>query len=127
MRKRCLTAGLMIVFVFGGVAQAASPDPSGVWMRGDGNARVKIAPCGDSVCATNLWIKDTSGGEEVGDKLVMKVKPESDDTLSGSAYDVKRKRTYSITIKVAKANLVTRGCIAGGLLCKDVSWSRAGE
>lgn len=103
---------------------AAQPDPSGVWMRGDGNARVRIAPCGGDWCATNLWIRDTSGGEAVGDKLVMTVKPASETTLKGKAFDPKRDLTYSITIKVARSSLSTRGCIIGGVVCKTVSWSR---
>lgn len=45
-------------------SQAQQPaDPSGVWLRDDGNARVRIAPCGSNICATNLWIGDTSRGE----------------------------------------------------------------
>ena len=103
---------------------AAEPDPSGDWLRGDGNAKVRIAPCGGNICATNTWIKDSSKGEEVGDKLVMTVKPDSATTLSGKAFDPKRNLTYAITIKVAKTSLSTKGCIVG-VLCKNVSWSRA--
>lgn len=103
----------------------AQPDPSGVWMRGDGNARVRIAPCGGDWCATNVWIRDTSGGEAVGDKLVMSIEPASESTLTGKAFDPKRDLTYSITIKVLKTSLSTRGCIIGGVVCKTVSWSRA--
>lgn len=124
MIRHGITASIVVLFWVIGPASAASPDPSGVWNRGDGNARVKIAPCGANICATNVWIGDTSGGEEVGDKLVMTVKPASANTLSGEAYDAKRKRSYSIEIKVEKSNLVTKGCIVGGLLCKDVAWSR---
>lgn len=112
------------MLVAGAGHAAAQPDPSGVWMRGDGNARVRIAPCGGDWCATNLWIKDTSGGEAVGDKLVMTVKPASETTLKGKAFDPKRDLTYSITIKVAGSSLSTRGCIIGGVVCKTVSWSR---
>jgi len=104
---------------------AMAADPAGEWVRGDGNARVRIAPCGSSICATNVWIGDTSGGEEVGDRLVMTVAPAAADTLKGKAFDPKRNMTYSISIKVGDAKLVTRGCVAGGLLCKAVSWSRA--
>lgn len=124
--------GRLSLFVFCCTALAVGvghtttqPDPSGVWMRGDGNARVRIASCGGDLCATNLWIKDTSGGEAVGDKLVMTVKPASETTLKGKAFDPKRDLTYSITIKVAKSSLSTRGCIIGGVVCKTVSWSRA--
>lgn len=98
------------------------PDPSGVWLRDDGNARVRVAACGTKICATNLWIGDTSGGEEVGDRLVMSLKPDAAGKLTGTAYDEKRDRTYGMTMTVAKDKLVTRGCVLGGVLCKDVSW-----
>lgn len=99
-----------------------SPDPSGVWLRADGNARVRITPCGNKICATNLWIRDTSNGEDAGDRLVMSLRPKSSDTLSGTAYDAKRNLTYSMTLRVSKNALSTRGCILGGVLCKNVQW-----
>lgn len=105
-------------------AVAAGPDPMGVWMRDDGNARVRMAPCGEDICATNLWIRDTSGGEDVGDKLIMSVTPKGTDTLAGKAYDPKRNLTYSMEIKVSPSSLDTRGCVIGGLVCRNVSWSR---
>lgn len=104
---------------------AQEADPSGVWLRNDGNARVRIAPCGANICATNLWIKDTSSGEAAGDKLIMKVSPKSSGTFEGTAYDPKRDMSYSIKMTVTKASLTTRGCVVGGLLCKNVTWSRA--
>ncbi len=126
MNRLAAAAGLIFCVPLCGSAFAASePDPSGVWNRGDGNAKVRIAPCGSNICATNVWIKDTSGGEAVGDKLVMTLKPKSADTLSGKAFDPKRDLTYAIQVKVAGQRLVTRGCIAGGLVCKSVNWSRA--
>ena len=67
----------------------------GVWSRDDGNARVRIAPCGDKTCATNVWIRDTSKGEAPGDQLIMSLKRSSDTEFSGTAYDPKRGMTYS--------------------------------
>lgn len=104
-----------------GFAQTA--DPSGVWMRDDGNARVRIAPCGVKICATNEWIRDTSKGEEAGDLLVMSLKPKSANTLEGTAYDKKRDRSYSMTLTVKSNGLVTRGCVLGGLVCRNVNWA----
>lgn len=97
--------------------------PSGIWMRDDGNSRVRIAPCGAKLCATNLWIKDTSKGEEPGDLLIMSLDRKSDTTLAGTAYDRKRDRSYAITLIVGPDQLTTRGCILGGLLCRDVKWA----
>lgn len=99
-------------------------DARGVWLRDDGNARVKIAPCGEKLCATNLWIRDSSKGEEVGDKLIMTLKPNSSSTLKGTAYDPKRKLTFSMTLRVASKGLTTRGCAIGGVICKNTSWAR---
>jgi uncharacterized protein (DUF2147 family) len=105
-------------------ALANSADPSGVWLRDDGNARVRIAPCGSNICATNVWIKDTSGGEEVGDRLVLTLKPEGADSLKGEAFDPKRNRRFAMTLTVKPDGLSTRGCIIG-VLCKTVNWTPA--
>ena len=125
MKRPVLTAfaALMLTATASQAQQAA--DPSGVWLRDDGNARVRIAPCGGNICATNLWIGDTSKGEEAGDRLVMSLKPKSPDTLAGTAYDAKRDRTYSITVQVSENALLTRGCILGGVLCTNVHWQPA--
>ncbi|CAM5472131.1 DUF2147 domain-containing protein [Mesorhizobium sp. UC22_110] len=105
---------------------AQERSPEGVWMRDDGNARVRIAPCGSKLCATNLWIRDTSKGEEVGDRLIMSLDRKSATELVGKAYDPKREKTYRITVIVNPNSLTTRGCILGGLLCRDVNWTPAG-
>lgn len=125
MRIAVLTAFSALMLTAAASHAQQSVDPSGVWLRDDGNARVRIAPCGRNICATNLWIRDTSKGEETGDRLVMSLQPKSPDTLSGTAYDEKRERTYSITVQVSHNSLLTRGCILGGVLCKNVRWKPA--
>ncbi len=83
---------------------------------------VRIAPCGSNICATNLWIGDTSKGESAGDKLILTLARQPDGTFSGNAYDPKRDWTYSMTITASAGALTTRGCIFGRLICRDVSW-----
>ena len=75
----------VLCLVMAQVAGAAAADMDGVWVRDDGNARVRIAPCGDKTCATNIWIRDTSKGEAPGDRLIMSVKRSSDTGFSGTA------------------------------------------
>ncbi|WP_306224575.1 DUF2147 domain-containing protein [Bosea beijingensis] len=117
--KRLPLALVLAALWFGG---AAAQDLDGTWLRDDGNARVRIAPCGDKICATNLWIGDTSKGEAAGDKLVMTLARQRDGTFSGNAYDPKRDWTYSMTITATPGALTTRGCIVGRLICRDVNW-----
>jgi uncharacterized protein (DUF2147 family) len=114
-----LSAGLGCLGV--PIAHAANID--GVWLRDDGNARVRIAPCGDKICATNLWIGNTSKGEAAGDKLIMTLKRTSDTAFSGTAFDPKRRLSYAIDVTVGNGTLVTRGCVLARLLCKSVGWS----
>ena len=123
MRRLLLASALLLALP--AAAGAASTALDGVWLRDDGNARVRIAPCGDKICATNLWIGDTSKGEEPGDKLIMSLSRQPDGSFSGTAYDPKRDWTYAMTVKTGPGELSTRGCVLGRLLCRDVGWKAA--
>lgn len=116
---------LLLAFIVASPPAAGATSLDGVWLREDGNARIRIAPCGDKICATNLWIGDTSRGESPGDRLIMTLARRMDGTFSGSAYDPKRDWTYSLTIRTAPGELSTRGCILSGLICRDVGWKVA--
>jgi uncharacterized protein (DUF2147 family) len=105
-------------------AASAAADPTGLWRRGDGNADVRIAPCGPDLCATNTRVRDPGSGEAVGDRLVMKLAPRTGNELAGTAYDPKRGRTYSVTVTVGTDGMTTRGCVFYGLLCRSAAWSR---
>ena len=122
MRMTLLIALLAAIPI---VANAESgPDISGNWTRSDGKTRVRVASCGNQICATNIWVKDSSGGEAVGDKMIMTLAPQGNSTLAGSAYDVKRDASYSLEISVQNDRMKTRGCMLLGVLCKSLSWIR---
>jgi len=54
--KRFITLTLFAVTAgFAHVAEAADID--GQWARGDGNAKVRISPCGSDISVVNTWIK----------------------------------------------------------------------
>lgn len=116
---------LSVAVVFSMSAAASEISIAGKWMRGDGDALVRIAPCGSKICATNLWIGDTSKGEEVGDRLVMSLTADSEVSYSGTAYDPKRKLSYSVVVIARDGGLTTRGCFVGKLICKNVYWKSA--
>lgn len=105
-------------------APPIAPDISGTWTRSDGNTRVAISPCGDQICAINTWVRDPNGNEAVGDKLVLSLTPQSQSQLSGSAYDVKRDRKYSMQISVQNNQMKTEGCLLQGVVCKSINWTR---
>ena len=111
-----------LLMAFGAVAQAA--DIEGQWARGDGNAKVRIAPCGTNICAVNTWIKPGTPREKAGDRLVMTIKAGADGVYTGKAFDPQRDLTYRITVTVTGDHMATRGCVIAGLICRGVDWTR---
>lgn len=103
---------------------AQAEDIFGTWMRGDKAARVTVAHCGASICATNVWIRDPVGQrEKVGDRLVFKIN-RGGDSWTGTAYDPQRNLEFAAALHADGADMTTRGCMLGGLACKTTSWTR---
>ena len=120
-------AALLTSATLVGIAPAianAEPSPFGMWARGDGKAKVRIERCGADLCAINTWIREGTGDEKAGDKLVMSVKPAGIGRWSGTAFDPQRDMSYRLTMTVHETTMTTRGCIVAGLLCKDMGWTR---
>jgi uncharacterized protein (DUF2147 family) len=115
---------LMMYAAFAVPASAAPDDIFGTWQRGDGAAHVKVASCGDAICATNVWIKDPNKQDEnVGDRLVFKIMPKRNEWV-GSAYDPRRGLNLKAILKASGGSMVTTGCVLGGLLCRSTKWTR---
>jgi uncharacterized protein (DUF2147 family) len=96
----------------------------GEWARGDGVAQARMTQCGDRLCMTNTRIQNSTEGEKVGDKVIITVKQRSDDKISGVAFDPQRDRSYNIDIKLDGDRMTMSGCIAAGLICKSMQWTR---
>lgn len=124
MKKLFLIPALVVASAISVPAFSASAEiTSGIWSREDGNARVRISPCGASLCAINVWIRNP-GSEKVGDKLVLNVKPTSAGTLEGTAFDPQRNLRFSSKITFSGDRMTTSGCVLGGLICKSSGWTR---
>lgn len=105
-----------------GAAQAGELD--GQWSRGDGKAKVVIAPCGENLCATNTWVRPGTPKEKAGDVLVMSLKPVDGQYYEGTAFDPQRDLTYRMRVTVQGDRMDSRGCVLAGLLCKGMGWTR---
>jgi uncharacterized protein (DUF2147 family) len=106
-------------------ARGAGPESlTGDWAREDGAAQIAIVACGQQFCATNTWVRNTSGSERVGDELILTVKPGSSSELHGQAYDLRRKATYKITIRLQSNTMNISGCVFLGIVCKNANWER---
>ncbi len=116
---------LMVVVAAATLSTAARADDArGVWLRSEGNARVKVAPCGSALCGTVVWLRDTGGAGKVGQRVFFDMRPAGPNNWTGSAFNPEDGRTYSGKMTVSGNALVTTGCALGGLICRSVNWSR---
>ena len=121
---------------------AAWPSPAraeapieGRWTNPKGNVTVRIATCGDGYCATVIdataKAKATAkkGGTSnlIGTQVMSDFRASGDGTYRGRAFDPKRNLRAPATIRmVGKSTLVVKGCLIGGLICKEQRWKKVG-
>lgn len=118
-------AATAALLAMSGAAPAAAQDVAGVWLRDTGASKVRFARCGDAICGTLSWLKDTSGPAKVGQRIFYDMKPAGPGKWSGSAFNPEDGKTYSGTMTLSGNALTTSGCVLGGLICRSVQWARA--
>jgi uncharacterized protein (DUF2147 family) len=102
----------------------AIADPSGTWLRDNGNSRVRLAPCGDAICGTIVWLKDADTASKVGQRVFFDMKPNGENKWSGKAFNPEDGKTYSGNMTLSGRSLTTSGCVLGGIICRSVNWSK---
>lgn len=117
----------LLIAMLLGATSAFSQDSSavmGAWQRGDGIARVKVAPCGKVICMTNTFIRPDVTDEKVGERLEFNLDGRDGAALTGTAFDPKSGKSFVTTVTVSGERMTTRGCILGGVICKSTEWTR---
>ncbi|MGW9329116.1 DUF2147 domain-containing protein [Bosea sp. NPDC055594] len=98
---------------------------TGTWLRDSGASKVRLAKCGEAVCGTISWLKDSGGPAKLGQRIFYDMKPSGPGKWSGSAFNPEDGKTYSGTMSLSGDTLTTAGCVMGGLICRSVKWSRS--
>jgi uncharacterized protein (DUF2147 family) len=95
-------------------AQAAAT-PLGVWATEDNKGKVRIEPCGESLCGYAVT---------TGEKILIDMKPQ-DSKWTGRIHDPDSGRNYDSAIALKGANsLRVQGCAFGGMFCGGQTWNR---
>ncbi len=124
IRRVTRLAAVLLILGAESAASVGGPSYLGDWARGDGKTRIRVEPCGKSVCGVNTWVRRGMKHEKVGDKLIFEVKPSGASHWTGSAFDPQRNERYTVRVKVAGRHMTTDGCVMGGLMCQSMSWTR---
>ena len=105
----------------------------GRWKNPKGSVVVRVAACGEAFCGTVIDATDKAkttarkGGTAnlIGTRILSDVRPQSDGTYKGKAFDPKRNIRAPATIRMqGGGTLVIRGCVLRGLICKEQRWTR---
>lgn len=128
--KRLVVAAILAV-----VPLAALADPvEGIWKtKPDDNGNfghVQIVPCGANFCGTLVEAFNGQGQKidspNVGKRIVWDMQAEGGGAYgSGKVWSPDRDKTYNSKMTLSGDNLSVKGCVMGGMICRDGgAWSR---
>ncbi len=146
-RQGAVLAGLVAIPLASGSANAA--DPVGVWWVEGGAAQVEIAPCGDELCGSVIWLRhpfneqgcdllDEHNGDPalknrpvVGLDVLRGLRLEgagSQEWGGGEIYDPGSGRTYSAFVSMEGPDRMrVRGYLGFRILGRTTRWLRVGS
>ncbi len=121
---------------------ASAADPSGVWAKEDGSAKIEVTKCGRGLCSKIIWLaapNDTRGkplrdgrNENVslrtrpiiGLSLFSRMAPSGANSWVGTVYNPEEGKSYAdVTVTlVSSRQIVLRGCKM--LFCREKIWTR---
>ena len=109
-----------------------APDPNspvGIWLTEEKEGKIRIEPCGDSLCGYAVDSKSNANAEQV----LINMKPAKDQNKdqnkdqqwSGRIHDPNTGSNYDSTIALkGKDELRVQGCAFGGMFCGGQTWTR---
>ncbi len=116
-------------------AALAKAPLEGQWRNPKGSVVVRVAACGSAYCGTVIDASAKAraaarkGGTSslVGTRILSGVRAQGDGTYRGRAFDPKRNIHAPATIRLRDGStLVIKGCVLGGIICKEQRWTRVG-
>jgi uncharacterized protein (DUF2147 family) len=132
------------LFAAGAPSQAFAADPSGIWAKDDGSAKMEIKKCGRGICSRIVWLNEPNDSRgkplhdarnedpSLRDRPIMglplfgNMMPTEPNVWVGNVYNPEEGHIYTdvkVTL-VSRQQIVLRGCKAW-LLCGEKSWTRS--
>jgi len=136
---------LAALFVAAGVpSNASAADPSGIWAKDDGSAKMEVKKCGRGICSKIVWLRDPSDSRGrplhdarnenasmrdrpiIGLALFSNMVAIDSNTWQGNVYNPEEGKIYTdVKVTLASRNqIVLKGCKAW-LLCGEKYWTRS--
>ena len=133
-----------LCLVFGAISAAQAAEPSGTWLTQNGDAQIRVAKCGTSMCGTIVWLRepiDAVTGQPPVDSRnpdpgkrstkimglrIFAMAPDGNGGYGGAIYNTDDGQTYQAKIVLRPDQyLEIQGC--SGALCGSELWSKVGK
>lgn len=112
------SGGLLFLLMLTGMSHAASP--YGTWVR-DNGVHIKVFRCENGL---GMKIVKATKKINIGKRIMCGAEPISATQWDGEILNVSDNRTYSGTVTIKGNKLRLKGCVFGGLICKEDEWQR---
>jgi uncharacterized protein (DUF2147 family) len=133
-----------LCLAFGAISAAQAAEPTGTWLTQNGDAQIRVAKCGTSMCGTIVWLRDAidpaTGQPPVDSRnpdpsrhntkimglRIFAMAPDGNGGYGGPIYNTDDGQTYPAKIMLrADEYLEIQGC--SGALCGSELWSKVGR
>ena len=133
-----------LCLVFGAISAAHAAEPTGTWLTQNGDAQIRVAKCGTSMCGTIVWLRDPidamTGQPPVDSRnpdpnkrntkimglRIFAMGPDGNGGYGGPIYNTDDGQTYQAKIVLRPDEyLEIQGC--SGALCGSELWSKVGK
>lgn len=105
---------------FGAMTAAHATSANGTWLRSNG-AHVLAFDCGGGL---GLKVTKSPEANKVGKTIMCGAKPAGPNKWKGTVLNLDDNQKYSGTVSLNGGSLTLSGCVLGGIICKDDTWSR---
>lgn len=99
---------------------ALANSANGTWLRSNG-AHVSVFDCKGGL---GMKVIKSPEPEKVGKTIICGAKKSADNKWKGTLLNLDDGQTYSGTVTLSGNSLTLSGCVLGGLICKNDTWSR---
>ena len=121
MTKTFALATASVFATLGAASSAHATAANGTWLRSNG-AHILAFDCGGG-----LGLKVTKSPEagKAGKTIMCGAKAAGPNKWKGTVLNLDDNQKYSGTVTLNGGSLTLSGCVLGGIICKDDTWSKA--
>ena len=140
----CRLAALTVMLALAGGASSQAMQPTGTWLTQKGDAQIRVARCGASMCGTVVWLRNPTDprtgqapidsrnpdpnkrGRKIMGMRIFAMASDGRGGWAGDIYNSDDGQTYDgRLIARGDSHLQVQGC--AGPLCGSETWTKTGR